>query len=187
MLSEQALDNLLEQEGGYGNNPKDAGGATNKGVTQAEYNLFRFKKGQAHQSVKHISMDEVKELYQTGYWDAVKCDSFDHGVANALFDAAVNSGPKKAVIWLQEALNNISGYKLAIDGVCGPYTQTATEDCHNPSALINGMLDLRLAFMHVARNNKTGALLWPTFGHGWKNRIDAVRAQSLAMIKKQTI
>jgi len=48
---------VLQHEGGFVNDPKDPGGATMKGVTQAVYDDFRVKRNLAKQSVLHISQD----------------------------------------------------------------------------------------------------------------------------------
>lgn len=181
MSFDASFKHLLEWEGGYGNNPHDAGGATNLGVIQEEYDHFRDRKGFPRQSVRNISHDEAQEIYKTEYWDATSCGELDQGVANCLFDGDVNSGDRRGVRWLQEAINELSGSEvLAVDCACGPRT-IAAANVLAPSPLIDAMLNLRLAFMHVARNSKTGEALWPTFGHGWQRRIDGVRAQSHAL------
>ncbi len=69
-----SLDKLLVHEGGYVNHPSDPGGPTNKGVTQRVYDSYRKGKGQRPRTVKSITMDEVYEIYDRQYWDAVKGD-----------------------------------------------------------------------------------------------------------------
>jgi lysozyme family protein len=39
-LFKKALKFVLKWEGGYGHNPNDKGGATNKGITQYTYNAW---------------------------------------------------------------------------------------------------------------------------------------------------
>ncbi len=174
--------NLLGWEGGYGNNAKDPGGPTNLGVIQSEYDSFRRKKGLALQSVAHITLAEAEEIYQSEYWQPTRCGDLNLGVADAVFDADVNSGDRRGVIWLQEAINEASGNAaIAVDGACGPVT-VAAANAADPAKLIDAMLMLRLAFMKVARNPKTGALLWPTFHGGWSDRIVGVRAQAHKLI-----
>jgi len=181
MSFEISLQHLLEWEGGFGDNPHDAGGATNLGVIQDEYDRFRDRKGLPRQSVRNISHDEATEIYKIEYWDATRCGDLDQGVANCLFDGDVNSGDRRGVRWLQEAINQLSGNEaISVDGACGPKTIAAAKGA-SPSPLIDEMLNFRLAFLHVARNSKTGEALWPTFGHGWQKRLDGVRAQSHAL------
>jgi lysozyme family protein len=181
MSFETSFEHLLKWEGGYGNNPHDAGGATNLGVIQEEYDRYRDRKELSRQSVRYISKNEAEEIYKTEYWDATRCGELNAGVANCLFDADVNSGDSRGVQWLQEAANAIYGKAaVAVDKKCGPETVRAANGL-SPPQLIDSMLNLRLAFMHVARNSKTGEALWPTFGHGWQSRINGVRAESHAL------
>src|SRR3546814_13938072 len=63
----QALDWLLEEEGGWSNHPADRGGATMYGVTQTTYNGWRKKKSRPRQSVRSISKAEAYELYESEY------------------------------------------------------------------------------------------------------------------------
>jgi lysozyme family protein len=181
MSFETSFDHLLKWEGGYGNNPHDAGGATNLGVIQDEYDRYRDRKGLPRQSVRYISKTEAEEIYKTEYWDATRCGELNPGVANCLFDADVNSGDSRGVQWLQEAINGL--YKsqvVAVDKKCGRQTVAAANGASAPE-LIDAMLNLRLAFMHIARNSKTGEALWPEFGGGWQKRVNGVRAQSHAL------
>lgn len=181
MSFETSFQHLLKWEGGYGNNPHDAGGATNLGVIQEEYDKYRDRKELPRQSVRYISKTEACEIYKEEYWDATSCDKLNRGVANCLFDAAVNSGVKRGIQWLQEAINNICKQEVVkVDKICGPITISAANGLA-ASQLIDEMLRIRLAFMHVARNSKTGEALWPVFGGGWQKRIDGVRAQSHAL------
>ena len=181
MSFETSFQYLLKWEGGYGNDAHDAGGATNLGVIQEEYDRYRDGKELSRQSVKYISKNEAKEIYKLQYWDKTRCGELDEGVANCLFDADVNSGDSRGVQWLQKAINSISGKEaVSVDKVCGPKTISAANGLP-PSKLIDEMLDLRLAFMHVAKNSKTGERLWPFFGRGWSRRIDGVRIQSHAL------
>lgn len=96
---EASLKAVLEHEGGYVNHPRDPGGPTNFGVTKAVYDAYRKQKGAKPQSVKHISMEEVRTIYRKQYWDAIGADDLARGYDYALFDIAVNSGPKRAREW----------------------------------------------------------------------------------------
>ncbi|MBK3400687.1 putative peptidoglycan-binding domain-containing protein, partial [Methylobacterium ajmalii] len=89
------------------------------------------------------------------------------GLGYALFDFAVNSGKKRAVIGLQRAL------KIADDGALGPLTLAAVAT-HKPADLIDALCDGRLAFLRALST-------WPRFGKGWARRVEEVRKAALAM------
>lgn len=163
----------LKYEGGYVNHPKDPGGATNKGVTQAVYNKYRRRKGETERSVKLITNVELEDIYRAQYWAAVGGDELDAGLDLAVFDYGVNSGPSKAVKDLQRILG------VAVDGQVGVNTLAAL-DAHTPAELIAKLCDNRLKFYRSLRT-------WGTFGRGWTNRVEGVRRNALAMAEGVTV
>lgn len=161
----------LKVEGGLSNHPDDAGGLTQHGIIQAEYDSYRRRKGLVQRSVANITMTELKEIYKTQYWDKVDGDQLPLGVDLCVFDAAVNSGPSRGIRWLQQGINKCAGTaKLEVDERIGPMTLDYSDD-YDPNMLIDAMLDARLGFMKVARNTNTGKALFPIFGNGWQNRL----------------
>ncbi len=93
---EQALAFTLKWEGGYVNDPDDPGGATNYGVTQNVYNARRKACGLPTQSVRAITMPEVVNIYQNGYWKPAGCQTMPYPLALAIFDTSVNFGVGRA-------------------------------------------------------------------------------------------
>lgn len=161
----------LKVEGGLSNHPDDAGGLTQHGIIQEEYDSFRRRKGLVQRSVANITVTELREIYKTQYWDKVDGDQLPLGVDLCVFDAAVNSGPSRGIRWLQQGINKCAGTtRLAVDEGIGPMTLDASDD-YDATQLIDAMLDARLGFMKVARNSKTGVALFPIFGNGWQNRL----------------
>lgn len=167
---EASLDAVLKHEGGYVNHPKDPGGATNKGVTQAVYDGYRKRNGLRTLSVKSIADHEVGTIYKTQYWDAVRGDDLPSGIDYCTFDFAVNSGPGRSVRFLQEILG------VMPDGLVGNITLAAAKDADSKDA-INRVCDKRMAFLK-------GLPTWGTFGKGWTSRVAGVRALALAMAAK---
>ena len=177
----RSLEAVLKHEGGYVNHPKDPGGATNRGVTQAVYDAFRDKQRVPRRSVKDISNVEVAEIYATQYWRVIRGDELPIGLDYALFDAAVNSGPQQAVKWLQRALN-AAGAKpaLDVDGWCGAKTIAAIANSpRGVTKLINDLCDRRMVFLKALKT-------WPTFGKGWTRRVDEVRTVAVRMATAAT-
>lgn len=161
------LAKVLVHEGGFVNHPKDPGGATMKGVTQAVYDAWRGRQGLPKQSVRHIADSELTAIYRRDYWDAVRGGDLPAGVNYAVFDFAVNSGINRAARFLQRIVG------VAQDGHIGPATLAAV-NAMPPVTLIDRICDDRLTFVR-------GLKTWPTFGRGWQRRIDDVRAGAKAM------
>jgi len=155
---EKALTLVLEHEGGYVNHPKDPGGATNKGVTQAVYDAYRKVRGRGPQSVKFISQAELLAIYKFQYWDRVQGDFLPDGLDYAIFDFAVNSGVTRASKYLQAVVGTVQ------DGHIGAKTIAAIGD---PAQAISALCDRRMGFL---RNLSTFA----TFGKGWTRRVEGV-------------
>ncbi len=162
-------------EGGWSDHPDDPGGATMKGVTLRTYAAWRKLHGQPEPTktdLKVITDDEVSAIFKAQYWDAARCDLLPLGVDYAVFDFAINSGPARAVMVMQDLVG------VTADGVVGTRTLAAiTEnaaDARDLADLIDGYQDARLVFM---RSLKT----WKTFGKGWERRVEKVRRQAKAM------
>lgn len=161
-----ALAVILDLEGGFVNNPADPGGATNKGITQLIYDLYRIKVGKCKRSVKDIEDAEVQDIYKMWYWDKVLGDSLPAAVALVCFDAAVHSGPKKAIQFLDEVL----GFQLTdtlSDEVIAASQQNVAETVQN-------YISLRRAYL--TRLNK------PAFQKGWMARMDKVAKAASTLI-----
>lgn len=160
---------VLKYEGGYSDHPRDPGGATMKGITQAVYDDWRKKRGLPTQPVRQIAQSEVEAIYRQNYWDVIKGDDLPSGLDLALFDYAVNSGPNRAVKHLQAVLG------LTQDGVMGPATLAAAQK--NPDAW-KALCDRRLSFL---RSLST----WSVFGAGWGNRVSDVRRKAALLAEKE--
>lgn len=172
------LTEVLKHEGGFVNDPRDAGGATNKGVTIA--NFRRYVKADATiDDLKKLTNEQAGIIYRRFYWDAVLAAELPSGLDIAMGDYAVNSGPGRPA----KAIQKIVGVK--VDGRIGPETLKAIR-ARDAKDLIDALCDERLAFMKRAKNTKTGALLWPTYGNGWQKRVDAIRAKALSLVGKTT-
>ena len=145
------LDFTLKYEGGWSDDPRDPGGATMKGVTLA--NFRRFVKPDATKAdLKKITDEQVATVYRRFYWDAVAGAELPGGVDYAVFDFAVNSGPKQAAEYLQAAVG------AKVDGKIGPATLKAAKSMMR-ATVINDLCDRRMAFLKRLPT-------WKTFGKG---------------------
>ncbi|KPC52581.1 glycoside hydrolase family 108 protein [Amantichitinum ursilacus] len=120
---------LLEFEGGFVNNPADPGGATNKGITLATFQihaqpLLGIPPNLAN--LKALTDEQAFKIYKAAYWDVLHGDEIpDQPLAEILFDFYVNAGGN-AVRLLQKLLNEKpTGAMLNADGLFGAATLKA--------------------------------------------------------------
>lgn len=91
-------------EGGYVNHPKDPGGPTDRGVTQATYDAWRKKRGLALKPVKGISATEAEQLFFDEFWSPINGERLAIGVDLATYDGSVNSGVSRGLKWLHASV-----------------------------------------------------------------------------------
>ena len=166
---------ILKSEGGFVNNPKDPGGPTNRGVTLGTLRSLHIDvdgDGDTDiDDVRNLTEEEAIHVYKTFYWTPIHCDFVPRGVDYFLSDTAVNSGNDRAIKLLQVTLGN----GVLVDGQFGPKTVAAVNGVNDVAGFINRLCDNRISFLKRLHNQTTGALLWDTFGKGWKTRVDTVR------------
>ena len=160
---ENVLALVLRDEGGFSNDPRDPGGMTNLGVTKRVWEGFV---GHAvdEAAMRALTPADVTPLYRQNYWNRVHGDDLPAGVDYAVMDFAVNSGPSRAAKTLQRACG------VTDDGAIGPATLAAVNSA-DPITLIDAVCDGRLAFLQTLPS-------FPTFGHGWTNRVQRVKTAS---------
>lgn len=163
----RAMRGLRISEGGYVNHPKDPGGATNFGVTQAVYDAYRRARGMSKQSVRVIAEYEVNEIYKSQYADKIRYDELPAGIDYATLDGAVNSGVSRGAKWLQSALG------VSYDGKIGSQTISAAAQA-DAIKTVKAMCAKRMSFLR-------GLRIFSTFGNGWTSRVARVEAESVSM------
>ena len=81
---DKAIERVLINEGGYVNDPNDAGGETKYGISKRAYPGV---------DIKNLTTDEAKAIYKKDYWDKIKGDNINSDeIAYEIFDTAVNMG-----------------------------------------------------------------------------------------------
>jgi lysozyme family protein len=152
-------------EGGFVNDPKDPGGATNFGITLATLEHWRGVPCSV-EDVKELTQAEADVIYRALYWRVVSGDDLPAGIDLIVFDAAVNQGPGTAAGFLQRAA------KVSVDRNIGPATLAAVRAANQP-ILITDYAAERMA----EYQQDTG---WEHDGRGWSNRVMAIKAQAIA-------
>jgi lysozyme family protein len=160
---------MLAHEGGYVDHPKDPGGRTNLGVTQRVWEEW-MGRPVTEKEMRALTPLMVKPLYKRKYWDAVRADDLVAGVDYCVFDVAVNSGPGRAIKFLQSSVG------VTADGGFGPATLAAVKKAEeDPTRLIELYCAKRLEFLQSLRT-------FETFGKGWSRRVAEVKEKALKML-----
>jgi lysozyme family protein len=169
---ERALAAVLEHEGGYVDHPKDPGGATNKGITIANFRRY-VKADGTKADLKKLTTEQAATVYRKQYWDAVSGGVLPAGVDYAVFDFGVNSGPSRAIKFLQRVV----GVKQ--DGRIGPATLAAIA-AMPPINIIRELCEARLLWLATLKT-------WPTFKKGWTARVSGVRKLALDLAGEHVV
>ena len=115
-------------EGGYVNDPNDAGGETNHGITEQVARNYGYLG-----SMRDLPKGIAQDIYIRNYIEQPKFDrvlALSPAVGTKLVDAGVNAGPGRASIWFQQSLNDLSrggrDYPIiGVDGAIGSQTLNA--------------------------------------------------------------
>lgn len=90
-------------EGGYVDNPKDSGGATNHGITE------RVARAHGYMGdMRDLPRDRAIEIAKEQYWDIMRLDDvagLSEPIAQEMFDSGFLCGHALTVSWLQRLLN----------------------------------------------------------------------------------
>ena len=119
---------VLFKEGGHVNDPNDAGGETNHGVTVAVARDHGYTG-----PMRSMPVEKARDIYAVTY---IRVPQFDRVLAKSpavgtkLVDAGVNAGPGRAARWFQQSLNDLSRAgrdypPIKVDGAIGRDTLSA--------------------------------------------------------------
>ncbi len=166
---ENCLTLLLAHEGGYVNHSSDPGGMTNLGVTARVWEEWVGHSVDEKQ-MKALTPTMVAPLYKRKYWDAIRADELVSGVDYCVFDVAVNSGPGRAIKFLQSCVG------ATPDGGFGSITLSLVKKAEeDPVRLIELYCAKRLDFLQSLKT-------FETFGKGWSRRVAEVKDKALKML-----
>jgi len=112
VVFERTMDRVLRMEGGYVDDPADAGGATNFGISQRAYPGV---------DIRHLTREGALDIYRRDYWQNSGISLLPDGLAGAVLDLGINMGTFVAIKLLQTALVDV-GASVAVDGRLGPHT-----------------------------------------------------------------
>ncbi len=138
----------------------DSGGLTKWGIDQSSHPGV---------DIEHLKRGDAIALYALE-WERYNIDKLPEKLAVAQFDVRVNGG--YAIKWLQNALNQVCRLKLAVDGVMGPSTLSAAQNCNVELVLEYFISERDARFDRLAAANPK----LQKFRSGWKQRDTDLRA-----------
>lgn len=165
---------ILSWEGGFVNDPRDAGGATNKGITLATFRQV-YGKDKTVSDLKKITDSQWTTIFKKYYWDRWKADQIKNKwVAYLLVDWLWHSG-KYGITKVQQYL------KLTADGIVGPKTINALNAIDGKKAFTD-IWRLRYNYLcAIAKGNNK------VFLKGWLNRLNGIQYGYLKTNKGQIL
>jgi len=136
----KAFSFTISNEGGYSNDPDDAGGETYKGISRKNWPNWegwqivdaykrKFARGKLNEKMAtNIGLNNlVKGFYLENYWIPLNLNAFHEKVSVEMFDTAVNQGKHAAATYIQQSLNKLNRNgkdypDIIVDGSIGPVT-----------------------------------------------------------------
>lgn len=162
--AEKMIPHIRRWEGGYSNDPDDAGGCTMYGVTIKTYQKY-FGADKNCNDLRFITEAEWLHIFKKGYWDKIKADKISNQkIAELCVDMLWGSGPITAIKKIQAALG------LKADGIVGPQTLKALNS-EDSEAVFTQLWNMRKRWLETIAqrgNNKK-------FLKGWLNRLNSIR------------
>jgi lysozyme family protein len=155
----KAAERLLADEGGYVNDPSDAGGETRYGLSKREYPSL---------DIKNLSRDEALAIYYRDWWQRFRYAELPGPIGAKVFDLAVNMGPGAATRCLQRALR-ACGKAVAEDGALGKATVAAVRVV-SQLALAAALRSEAAGYYRVIATARRGSRESEEFIRGWLNR-----------------
>lgn len=156
---EDMLNDIIRTEGGFTADQKDRAhygkadpakgrkwdcACTNMGVTQATLSDYYGRQATVEE-VRGLSPELAREIYEGRYLRGPGISTLPVGIQPAMLDAAVHSGPRRSIQWLQDVLNQAGFGPLNADGALGPKTRAAAERANEAMGgwLVNALVERR--------------------------------------------
>jgi len=157
-----AIHRILEHEGGYTNNPNDAGnwtgGVVGKGINKGT--KYGISAGSyPNVDIKNLTIDEASEIYYQDYWLKNKLDQLSPALGFQILDAAIQHGSRNAIKFLQKVLGTTP------DGIIGNQTLSKAKNYDQTKLAILYIKERLSFYTSLSRNN------WTNFGLGWMRRM----------------
>lgn len=148
---------VLDDEGGYVNNPSDRGGETKYGISKRSY---------PNVDIKKLTRDGAIAIYYSDFWCKGPYEGLaDSALASKVFNTSVNAGQSRAIKLLQQAAN-AQGAHLVVDGLAGPKTIAAINAMYGPAVLASYREAQEAFYLGIIARDPSQA----KFKNGWIKR-----------------
>lgn len=165
---DEIIKEIIKKEGGYVHHPYDKGGPTKYGITYKTAKSF-FGPSYTVSSLYNLTKEQAALIYEKEYYINPGFSSLPEGIQASVMDAAVMSGPRRAIRILQETINTFNINELVVDGLLGPltYREARTINIMWGPWFINAYADTRiLYYLDIVLKDETQLV----FLKGWINR-----------------
>lgn len=166
---QEAITKVFLDEGGYTNDPRDPGGATNWGITIFDARAY-WMPNATPADVRAMPKHVAEQIYRTKYAAPVRYDQLPAGFDYSVLDLGINSGIGRAIPYAASVLGAKAGTKIdALIPLAALYP--------DKKKLIQIYWAKRLAFL---KSLKT----WSVFGGGWGRRVASGEALAVKLYLK---
>jgi len=172
----EAIDKILDNEGGYQNNPSDKGNyrkadgtvlGTMRGITPETYARYTGRpiESLTEEDMKSITEETARNIVRQNHWERPKLDQLPKDIQSNVFDMHVNSG-LNAIKILQRL---IGMPEEEVDGYLGPKT---LKYMANSNVTNNDYVDARIDYYKsITKDNPDNK----KYLRGWINRANKYR------------
>ena len=151
----------LDEEGGFVDDVRDPGGATNMGVTLTTYRTWSGNPEAEASELRALPRSVATCIYGADYWNRLRGDALPPGLDLLVFDFAVTCGTVRSARELQASL---ALSPAEIDGSIGPQTLGLSRRAHLQT-LITSLTERQKAFYRSLAG-------FAVFGIGWLSRTE---------------
>ena len=176
MTVEEIIKGIIHREGGYINHPNDRGGPTKYGITQRTLSRY-YGYNASIEDVKNLDKSVAYDIYERDYYRAPGIDKIPEQLQSIVTDASVLYGPRRAIKFLQNIVNEAAFGPIAVDGALGPNTKKTANIAYEEMGpyFVNAYVEERIMFCErIVANNPSQAV----FLKGWTNRANKFRVDT---------